>query len=264
MQDLHLHSSFSFDSSADPEENVKQAIKNDIKIMAFTDHDETFCKHDQTLNFDVKKYFSTIDTLREKYKDQIKILKGIEIGLGPDNADKINDFIDKNDFDFVIGSIHAMDFQDIWQNRKNIEKDPKYHFRKYYQCMLESVNKCNKFNILGHIDFIDRFIKDKNVIPEFSFYSDLIDEILKEIIKTNRGIEYNTAGFRNNLPHANPKDEILKRYKELGGTTITIGSDSHFNDTVSYKIYDGIDHLKELGFDHLSYFENKKEKIIEI
>ncbi|MDU5373405.1 PHP domain-containing protein, partial [Anaerococcus vaginalis] len=37
MQDLHLHSHFSFDSNTNPEENVKSAIKNKIKIMAFTD-----------------------------------------------------------------------------------------------------------------------------------------------------------------------------------------------------------------------------------
>ncbi|MFR1138455.1 MAG: histidinol-phosphatase, partial [Anaerococcus vaginalis] len=70
--------------------------------------------------------------------------------------------------------------------------------------------------------------------------------------------------FRNNLSYANPKDEILEKYKNLGGETITLGSDSHFPDTISYKINDGIKHLKDLGFDHISYFENKKEKIIEI
>ncbi|MDU7141710.1 MAG: histidinol-phosphatase, partial [Anaerococcus vaginalis] len=101
-------------------------------------------------------------------------------------------------------------------------------------------------------------------IPDFSLYEDLIEEILKELIKTNRAFEYNTAGFRNNLSYANPKDEILEKYKNLGGETITLGSDSHFPDTISYKINDGIKHLKDLGFDHISYFENKKEKIIGI
>ena len=92
----------------------------------------------------------------------------------------------------------------------------------------------------------------------------MIEEILKELVKTNRGFEYNTAGFRNDLTHANPKDKILEKYKNLGGNIITLGSDSHFPDTISYKIDDGIKHLKDLGFDHISYFENKKEKIIEI
>lgn len=264
MQDLHLHSEFSFDSYTDPEENIKAAIRNNIKIMAFTDHMDNFCQNDRDISFDLEKYFSTIYKFREKYKNQIKILAGVEVGLAYENADKINQFIDENPFDFIIGSIHAVEFKDIWSNRKIIEENPKYYFRKYYQYMLESIKSCKNFSVLGHIDYIDRYIKDKSVIPDFSFYEDLIEEILKELIKTNRGIEYNTAGFRNDLTHANPKDKILEKYKNLGGNIITLGSDSHFPDTISYKIDDGIKHLKDLGFDHISYFENKKEKIIEI
>lgn len=264
MQDLHLHSEFSFDSYTDPEENIKAAIRNNIKIMAFTDHMDNFCQNDRDISFDLEKYFSTIYKFREKYKNQIKILAGVEVGLAYENADKINQFIDENPFDFIIGSIHAVEFKDVWSNRKIIEKNPKYYFRKYYQYMLESIKSCKNFSVLGHIDYIDRYIKDKSVIPGFSFYEDLIEEILKELIKTNRGIEYNTAGFRNDLTHANPKDKILEKYKNLGGNIITLGSDSHFPDTISYKIDDGIKHLKDLGFDHISYFENKKEKIIEI
>ena len=264
MQDLHLHSEFSFDSYTDPEENIKVAIKNKVKIMAFTDHMDNFCQNDRDIFFDLEKYFSTIYKFREKYKNQIKILAGVEVGLACENADKINQFIDENPFDFIIGSIHAVEFKDIWSNRKIIEENPKYYFRKYYQYMLESIKSCKNFSVLGHIDYIDRYTKDKSVIPDFSFYEDLIEEILKELVKTNRGFEYNTAGFRNDLTHANPKDKILEKYKNLGGNIITLGSDSHFPDTISYKIDDGIKHLKDLGFDHISYFENKKEKIIEI
>lgn len=264
MQDLHLHSNFSFDSNTDPEENIKSAIKNKVKIMAFTDHMDNFCQNSRDISFDLEKYFSTIYKFREKYKNQIKILAGVEVGLSHENADKINKFIDDNHFDFVIGSIHAVEFNDIWSNRKNIEKNPKYYFRKYYQYMLESIKLCKNFSVLGHIDYIDRYVKDKSVIPDFSFYEDLIEEILKELVKTNRGIEYNTAGFRNNLSYANPKDKILEKYKDLGGKIITLGSDSHYPDTISYKINDGIKHLKDLGYKNISYFENKKEKIIEI
>lgn len=264
MQDLHLHSEFSFDSYTDPEENIKAAIKNNIKIMAFTDHMDNFCQNDRDISFDLEKYFSTIYKFKEKYKNQIKILAGVEVGLAYENADKINQFIDENPFDFIIGSIHAVEFKDIWSNRKIIEENPKYYFRKYYQYMLESIKSCKIFSVLGHIDYIDRYVEDKSVIPDFSFYEDLIEEILKELIKTNRGIEYNTAGFRNNLSYANPKDKILEKYKGLGGKIITLGSDSHYPDTISYKINDGIKHLKDLGYKNISYFENKKEKIIEI
>ena len=138
MQDLHLHSQFSFDSNTNPEENIKSAIKNGIKIMAFTDHMDNFCQNDRDISFDLGEYFPTIYKLREKYKNQIKILAGIEIGLAYENSDKINEFIDKNPFDFIIGSIHCVEFEDVWSNRKNIEKNPQHYFRKYYEYMLNA------------------------------------------------------------------------------------------------------------------------------
>lgn len=263
MQDLHLHSNFSFDSSTNPEENIKACINKGIKIMAFTDHIDNYCQKEQNDRLNIDEYFSTIYKLRTQY-DKIEILAGIEVGLAHENKDKIKNFIANNPFDFVIGSIHAIEFEDVWKNRRKIQDDPIAYFRKYYKYMLDSIKAIDNFSVLGHIDYIDRYMMDKSIIPKFEIYRDLIDEILKELIKTNRGIEINTAGFRNNLFYANPKDEILKRYKELGGTIVTIGSDSHTPDTCGFKIKDILKRIKDLGFKTISYFEEKKERKIKI
>ena len=42
-----------------------------------------------------------------------------------------------------------------------------------------------------------------------------------------KGIELNTGGFKYGLGHPNPCEDIIKRYKELGGEIITLGSDAH-------------------------------------
>lgn len=261
MQDLHLHCKYSPDSFTNPNENIKKCIEKGLDVMAFTDHVDRFCQNNQNFDLQIstKDYLSFIDNFRKKYKDDIKILKGIEVGIAYENKNKIQDFIEKHNFDFVIGSIHAVNFKDVWSERRNIEKNPVKSFRKYYQYMIDSVKAVDKFSILGHIDYIDRYLEDKSKIPEFKDYEDLIDELLTILIKTNRGIEINTAGYRNGLSYPNPKDQILKRYKKLGGEIITLGSDSHTPDTCGYGIYENIKKLKDMGFDHISYFENKKE-----
>lgn len=265
MQDLHMHCKFSFDSHTNPEENIKSCINNNIKIMAFTDHIDKYCqKNADDMTFDLDDYFSTINLLREKYKKDIKILTGVEIGIAYENKDIINKIIKDNPFDFIIGSIHAVEFVDVWGQRKIIEKDPINSFRKYYSYMIDSVKAIKDFSVLGHIDYIDRYINDKSLIPKYESYEDLIEKLLKELIDTNRGIEVNTAGFRNNLPHANPKDNILTKYKLMGGDIITLGSDSHTPNTCGYMIDETIKHIKDLGFNHISYFENKIEKQIKI
>ncbi|MBZ0156753.1 MAG: PHP domain-containing protein [Alphaproteobacteria bacterium] len=63
--DLHVHSKFSGDNEADPEESILQAIGRGLQGIAFTEH-----------------YFygasEPIESLREKYKNRIRIFRGVE------------------------------------------------------------------------------------------------------------------------------------------------------------------------------------------
>ena len=54
--------------------------------------------------------------------------------------------------------------------------------------------------------------------------AEVLDEILVQLIKRGKGIELNTGGLRKLGNDFNPSREILKRYRELGGELITIGS----------------------------------------
>ena len=42
-----------------------------------------------------------------------------------------------------------------------------------------------------------------------------------------KALECNTAGYKYGLGHPNPHEAILKRYHDLGGELLTIGSDAH-------------------------------------
>ena len=38
--------------------------------------------------------------------------------------------------------------------------------------MIDSVKAVDNFSVLGHIDYIDRYIEDKTKIPDFKDYED--------------------------------------------------------------------------------------------
>ena len=63
--DLHIHSKFSGDNDSEPEEAVLHAIKANLFGIAFTDH----------YSYEISEY---AENLREKYKDRIKIFRGVE------------------------------------------------------------------------------------------------------------------------------------------------------------------------------------------
>jgi predicted metal-dependent phosphoesterase TrpH len=63
--DLHVHSKYSTDNDAEPEETVLRAIELGLQGIAFTEH----------------YYYGAsepIELLREKYRDRILILRGVE------------------------------------------------------------------------------------------------------------------------------------------------------------------------------------------
>ena len=79
---------------------------------------------------------------------------------------------------------------------------------------------------LAHIDFIARYAPVND--SEIYYYqnSDHIDAVLKACISTNTALEINTRRLNEKTAFENLLT-IYKRYKDLGGQYVTIGSDAH-------------------------------------
>lgn len=265
MYDMHIHSQYSMDSTTEMEKIVIQAIKNNMKSICFTDHvdfDSTTQKIDFV--FRTSDYFREINRVKYKYKKDIEILAGVEIGIQSHLFERYDKFINNNFFDFVLMSIHSVNGEDIYVDNFTKDKDPVEAIRAYYTDMLTCVRGFSNFDILGHIDYIDRYFSLKEDIPELKEYEDLIVEIFKTLIEKDKGIELNTSGFRKNLGYFHPKLSILEIYKDLGGETITIGSDSHTSDTVGsdFKLAEKM--LRDLGFKYIHIFKERKKFPINI
>ena len=84
---------------------------------------------------------------------------------------------------------------------------------------------------------------------------DVIDAILKLAIEKGKGIELNTSYHRYGLADSTPSHMILKRYRELGGLIVTIGSDSHDAAQVGAYIEEGKQVLRACGFSSFCTFE---------
>ena len=78
------------------------------------------------------------------------------------------------------------------------------------------------------------------------------------------GIEVNTAGFRKLGDETNPCTDILKRYRELGGEIITIGSDAHVKTSVAYDFGRAGTMLKELGYEYYCLFKNRFPEFVDL
>lgn len=225
MFDYHLHTKISFDGRMTAQQAVETAVSKGLKEICFTDHiDFDPLVPDNKLRYDVEDYNAAYDDLT--HKDLI-IRRGMEFGMLTDNTQMLKEELGKRPYDFVIGSVHFVEgldvyFDEYWQG-KTIEQAERIDLEQTLEC----VKIHDNFDVLGHLTYITktRGNPTKRPIP-YGAYREITDEIFKLLIHKGKGIEVNTSGMRD----ANvflPTEDYLRRFKELGGEIVTVGSDAH-------------------------------------
>lgn len=261
LLDNHVHTSFSLDGRDSMESVVERAIEIGVKYLTFTDHLEY---HVDEFSINCTDYMNTILELKDKYKNNIEILAGIEVGYQTHIREKINFILKRNLFDFVLCSTHTVDKMSVSSDKfyKGYTKEEVYN--KYFQSILETINEFNNFDCYGHLDYIIRYSNYKEREVVYSDYRDILDIVLKNIIYLGKGIEINTSGYRYGLNSMHPNYDILKRYKELGGEIITIGSDSHRAGDLCCDFDKAFNLLEYIGFKYICKFKERRPEFIEI
>lgn len=265
--DFHLHTSHSSDSQASMESMILKAIDLGLTKICFTEHqDYGYPENKENFDFlvDLPSYKSELLSLKDKYNDRIKILFGAEIGLMPTTYDKCRDFARSDDFDFIIGSTHIVDQMDPYEPIYFETYPGKKGLLRYLEVILQNVKVYHDYCVYGHLDYAVRYCPDKNYQFVYQDYADLIEEILKTIIEDGKGIEVNTGGYKYGLGYPNPHPDILKRYLELGGEILTIGSDGHCPEHMAYDFPKLRELLTSLGFRFYTIFQNQSPEFIEL
>lgn len=266
MYDYHVHSSFSGDCKYSMEDMVKGALEKNIKILSFTDHvDYDYGNDELDFVFDTEDYFKELKKIKSNYKGQIEVLSGIELGMQPHLVKNINEKINLENFDFIIMSIHTVMGKEMHHGELFADRDLIDAYFLYYDEMLEVLDNFSNFDIVGHINLIDRYVKymDNNTV-KLEEYKELIEKVLKKIIEKDKGIEINTSGIRYGINSFHPTVELLSLYKELGGEIVTIGSDAHSPDNIGFDYDDAVELLRELDFKYITTYKNRKKHFIKI
>lgn len=261
--DFHLHSSFSEDCHIDMEAMVLAGIDKGLNAMCFTEHNDFDFPKEQDSDrelylLNVDSYLYELLRMRRKYEDQIKILFGIEIGLQESCLRKNIVLSKAYDFDFIIASSHLCGKEDPYYPAFWEGKDARACYRAYFEEELAGAKSFLGFDVYGHLDYIVRYAPASSDPFLYADYRDIIDEILKTLIANEKAIECNTSGLRKPLNATNPSPDILKRYRELGGEIITVGSDAHFPADIAADFDRAAKVLKDCGFRYYATFEKRQ------
>jgi len=261
LYDQHIHSSYSGDAKTGMEDIVKSAIDKGLKGITFTEHQDLVFPYlpgeEGMFSLNTDAYLYELLSMRSKYEGKLQIGFGVELGLQLDAVKENLIYARSREFDMIIASLHLVDKVDPYYPQYFEDKTEEEAYGLYFTRFYENLVKFQNFDVIGHLDYIVRYGANKDNNYKYETYKDTIDRILEFAIDHEKAIEINTAGLRKGTRDVHPAIDILKKYKEMGGELITIGSDAH-NDTDIASDFDRAEAvLTECGFKYYCTYENR-------
>lgn len=255
MFDFHLHTKVSFDGVGTSREMAEAALKAGLKEICFTDHEDYNSDPTKAPNLiNMEEYSRAYDHL---YVPGLTIRKGIEFGLTTWNQKELKHFLKQRPFDFVIGSIHFVDGYDPYDKEYWEGRTVQESFHRYLEQTLACVKVHDDYDVLGHLTYVCKSAHNATHEPvRYRDFREITDEILRILVSKGKGMEINSSGV-DRVGDFLPAADFLRRFHELGGEIITIGSDAHAADRVGQYQKEALEIVKDI-FGHVCTFENRK------
>jgi len=244
--DLHTHTHFC-DGKDSPEDMVISAIERGLSAIGIAHHSSvSFDRKYSIAEDEVPRFKSEVMRLREKYKDKILVLCGIE-------RDYYTTF-DEGDFDYTIGSAHYLkigkEYLPFDQSRDNLIRTVNEKFdgdyfalaKEYYRMVSEIKEVCSA-DIVGHFDLISKFNHKNSLFNEGDEkYLSAAKAAAKKLVGDGLLFEVNTGAIsRGYTDKPYPGSELYSYIRSLGGEFI-LSSDAHQKENIAYK-FEEFSHL---------------------
>ena len=150
LRDLHDHTIFS-DGRNSPEEMVQEAIARGLETIGFSDHsytafDESWCMKQE----DIPVYRACIGALKERCRDRINVLCGIEQDFYSEEPTEC--------YDYVIGSVHYIrageDYIPVDESPEILLSAAEKHFGGDLYALIEEYYRTASYPSLALRDYI--------------------------------------------------------------------------------------------------------------
>ena len=235
--DLHMHTVYC-DGKNSPLDMVLSAVEKGLKTVGVCTHAPMpfpagWCIKEEK----IKEFIDELKDLKEKYRDKINVLCGLE-----DDAFAV---CDRTPFDYVIGSVHFFKvgekFYPIDLSAKDLRLAVEEGFggdaclaaEQYFENVVKVAQTAT---IIGHFDLISKF---KEIDPLFDEnaprYKKAWKSAVDKLIPLNIPFEVNTGaisrGYRT-TPY--PSTEMIEYIKAKGGKLI-LSSDSHNAKNIAFE-----------------------------
>ena len=268
--DSHSHTENSHDSIALPEEICLTAIEKGLSGITFSDHCDIQFYTSKESAENIGDSVRAAAEMREKFKGKLEIFTGLELGEAIWNREAAEYISKAYEYDVILGSCHGARYKNYGIPFSNInfsvwnDKDAEAYLGRYLLDVLELASTVD-IDVLAHLTVPLKYVNAKHGRnARYEIHMDTIEKTLRTIIERGIALEVNTSGYACAVNSTVPDENILRRYRELGGYLITIGSDAHVASDIGYEFDRTLKLLKDIGFEKYFYFKQRRPIAVDI
>ncbi len=256
IYDQHVHSSLSFDSEESFENYLLRAQNLKLTHFVTTEHVDLSCAF---FGKDVLVDFAQQDQMiaQAQKSVDIQILKGVEFGYKSARIKDMESIVQENNFDVVLMSVHEDAQADCATQGFLANRTPSEAYGAYLDLYIEMLSSCTCYDIVGHIDYLLRYIDRISLVE----HRGTLIRLLELVIAQEKSLECNTR-FLYDQSEGHYLSFIFELYYAVGGRKVSLGSDAHTAVAFFGGFDKAIEMLKKIGFRHICTYQQRQEKIL--
>lgn len=220
LANYHTHTKRCHHALGEDREYVESAIQAGLQILGFSDHCP-WIFHDDYISgmrmqpLEIDDYFSSLEALRQEYKQDIQIYIGFEAEYIPELIEDQDDLFKNYPLDYLILGQHFLgpEYRSLYMGRPLKEEAI---LKEYVDSAIEGM-KSGRFLYLAHPDLI--YFKGASEI-----YDKHMFRLCREMKEMDLPLELNVLGLADGRNY--PLGRFLEIAKEVGNSYI-LGIDAH-------------------------------------
>lgn len=243
----------------------QRAVELGLRFICFTEHLDLDPRDDGYRYFRPEAYFEAIEAARTRFHGQLVIGAGIEVCYQSQREDEIAGWLERWPFDFVLGSVHIVDHGNDWvmvpDRASMLAWSARRAVHDAYQPYFEELRRAatsGLFDALAHLDLVKRYGALVYGPFDRAAFAEELDAVLEAALTHGTAIEINTSGLFQPAGEPFPGLDTVRRYRELGGRILTIGSDSHDIHQLGRGLDVAMTYARAAGFSEIACFSQRR------
>ena len=252
--DSHLHTDFSHDSRVPLELYAAQAAQRGIREIAITDHVDFLPGAPGYEAFDFGERERVIRDAAERWAGKVTIRFGVELTYESRFEDEIREHLRSHSYDYSIGSVHAVlgspychDRIEAFATGITVAEAVAPYFVE-----VQAAIRSGLFDTIGHLDQCKRWLRPWFSAADFATIPEAYEPLLLALVDSGTALEVNSSGLRDNTGETYPGPWVVRRFRELGGERVTVGSDAHMPQAFAFGLEEACEIVAAAGFNRLT------------